>query len=57
MQNTTNNKTKSKIIEDKNKKDEFYQLKALALELKNIQLQIIKDLNKGNVSNFINKAN
>ena len=30
-----------------NKKDEFSKLKILALELKNMQHQLLKDLNKG----------
>ena len=39
-----NTKAQSKST---NKKDEFSKLKILALELKNMQLQLLKDLNKG----------
>lgn len=40
MKHSKNNK----IIKLQQKKDEFSKLKSLALELKNIQLKIVKDL-------------
>ena len=47
MQRTDSKANAKAQSKSTNKKDEFSKLKILALELKNMQLQLLKDLNKG----------
>ena len=47
MQKTDSQANTNAQSKSTNKKDEFSKLKILALELKNMQLQLLKDLNKG----------